>query len=397
MEVELLVEKNRCLNLISTISDIQIKFNKQDELIGSNYNLFNVLGISRKETIHSNMIANLLDKNANHGYRVKFLEALIMLMKNKFSECENLIKVLENLELSSCKIYKEYRLGSVTSNKGGIIDILIRDRKSNSIVIENKICAKDQLNQLIRYKNSLKNCAIIYLTLEGDEPSKFSCKNLKNNTDYVCLNYKNDMLNWLEVCRDMVNDKINLKNSLTQYIYIIKELTDQPTNDAMEKELVSSIVKDNQSIRAAFEISKSINMVKAEITKDLLNAMLYKLGSQWYITPWEFKGEEEQEIWLHYKGWETHAIVLSFEAYLEKLDIGIYRKDDQESKNARLRMNIGKALSHFHLGEIYDYTNWIWLANYEKWSIIDWADLKEDMKLEEDITYLINVLNDFDL
>ena len=58
---------------------------------------------------------------------------------------------------------------SEDKTKGGRIDIVIK-LKETVIVIENKIYAPDQDNQLIRYKNEYPFSKLYYLTLDGHFP-----------------------------------------------------------------------------------------------------------------------------------------------------------------------------------------------------------------------------------
>jgi cell division protein FtsA len=49
---------------------------------------------------------------------------------------------------------------------GGRLDIVITDNSNNRVIIENKIFAGDQKNQLLRYYNFDKRSIILYLTLD---------------------------------------------------------------------------------------------------------------------------------------------------------------------------------------------------------------------------------------
>lgn len=87
------------------------------------------------------------------------------------------------LDTKEATVETEYSIGykNNDSTEGGRIDIFVYDNKKNAIIIENKIYAGDQKNQLLRYYNyAFKNkfkFNIIYLTLYGDAASEDSVGN----------------------------------------------------------------------------------------------------------------------------------------------------------------------------------------------------------------------------
>lgn len=95
----------------------------------------------------------------------------------------------------------EHYIGAVTETEGGRIDILIYN-KTNKVIIENKIFAGDQVNQLLRYYNYDKAAKLYYLTLFGTGPSEESTGKGQLKFDpNNCLSYASDILQWLEKCR----------------------------------------------------------------------------------------------------------------------------------------------------------------------------------------------------
>lgn len=77
---------------------------------------------------------------------------------------------------------------------------MISDRNQNRIIIENKIDAKDQKNQLLRYYNFDKSTIIFYLSLVGNPP-KYIDEKLELGRNFFILSYKNDIVEWLQKCR----------------------------------------------------------------------------------------------------------------------------------------------------------------------------------------------------
>ena len=78
--------------------------------------------------------------------------------------------------------------------EGGRIDLFLTDENRNHIIIENKIYAGDQENQILRYYNHSQSADLFYLTLEGDEPFEYSKKELERDIHFKCLSYKKDII-----------------------------------------------------------------------------------------------------------------------------------------------------------------------------------------------------------
>ncbi len=96
------------------------------------------------------------------------------------------------------------------------------------IVMENKINAGDQPRQLLRYHNFANHHPhiLVYLTLDGKMPSVNSAAGLECGKHFVCISYKNDISRWIERCLSMAISKPLIRETLHQYLYILKTITD---------------------------------------------------------------------------------------------------------------------------------------------------------------------------
>ena len=188
-------------SLLKQVSEIVAKEKTQQEekrKRGENFNIFNVLGLSTSEVrLHSAFLAELLNPNGDHGLGDKFLDAFLKIVIKRE-------KTIFEFDTKSAKVFCEFYIGNISENytEGGRIDIFIQDDNKQTIIIENKIYADDQKNQLLRYHNYAENIIgsnkyiILYLSLEeGDEPSKDSLGN--KQFDYQTISYKKDIMNWL--------------------------------------------------------------------------------------------------------------------------------------------------------------------------------------------------------
>ena len=164
----------------------------------------------------------------------------------------------------------------------GRIDILIHDSKK-AIIIENKIYAQDQYNQLSRYETYAKerypdNYKIIYLTLDQHDPNDESSKKVS----YIPISYSEHIIAWLTSCKNITIDKPLIRETLTQYIQHIKELTntidmDAETNNELMKILICNLSATNQIIQMQGEIE--MHVVKKHIIP-LLESLRDRYGKE---------------------------------------------------------------------------------------------------------------------
>lgn len=137
---------NSIKELLSKLSDMhnaeQDKLQKKEKE-GENFNVFSALNICSDEMrLHSRLLATLFNPKANHGLENEFLRQFLV----------TAIKVDDNYITHCNESIAERYVGEVTETTGGRIDIILEDGK-HGIIIENKIYACDQPNQLLRYHN----------------------------------------------------------------------------------------------------------------------------------------------------------------------------------------------------------------------------------------------------
>ena len=97
-------------------------------------------------------LAELLNPNGRHGQGAAFLRLFLV----QFG--------ITGFDADTATLKMEYYVGPVTEKSGGRIDILINDRNGETILIENKIYAADQDNQMARYHEFRKKAHLFYLT-----------------------------------------------------------------------------------------------------------------------------------------------------------------------------------------------------------------------------------------
>lgn len=218
------------------------------------FNIFSILRNERDEVnLHSKFIGELF-KNKRFGD----------IFFNIFLEIID-IKILEQLNRN---IYLEY---DVKDN--GRIDILLKINSRNLkkvIIIENKIDALDQNNQIERYIKAMKkegysdeDIIVIYLTLNGDMPSKNSLGCISKK-EIKILSYKEDIILWIEKCIKETTMVPNIRETLIQYKNLLEKLTNKG-----EKKMIDELKEMILSKEKYLSVAYLIPDVLLEIKRDL--------------------------------------------------------------------------------------------------------------------------------
>ena len=362
-------------NLFGQVTTLIKKYNEIARLTGDNFNIFKTLGLSTSEVrLHSALLAELLNPKGSHGLKEKFLKLFIqkIVMNNEgtidLSEIENATVVVE----------KWVGYIDVERNIGGYIDILIQLSNDRAIIIENKIYAGDQEGQLRRYHNFNKNAIIVYLTLDGKEAVDHTTKNQGNPDNQIkpiYVSYKEGIRDWLELCKKEAVDYPIIRETITQYINLIKHLTNQTMSIEMNKELVKMIAGNPEYIKSAEEIAGVWDDCKFQIIKSLkedIEKIASELGLECRIN--DKLGNAETEFQFYKADW-CYSISFYFEKKFENLWVGI----DNISNKTPCPDEIKEKLK-VHFVDYNGSTNqgtWIWASYFNEWEeIISWADVK---------------------
>jgi len=278
---------------IRAISDRRIADRLEKQKRGEYYNIFNDLHMMSDEVhLHSSFLATLLDPYGSHGQGDTFLNAFLDML----SIVEKKPRVILDSDVVSVEVEKS--IGVLNEESGGRIDLYITDGKYQ-VIIENKIYASDQNNQMKRYWNyGMSNISgspfkLIYLTLDGHQPSKVSRGNL-NDQDFICLSYKTNVLSWLEKCIEIVSEVPPVRETIMQYIRTIKILTnnDMEQDIILEREMLQILGK-KENIDAVFDIFESkdnlINYIINEVFLPELRTLAERKG---------FKMQDGQKNWM---------------------------------------------------------------------------------------------------
>lgn len=240
---------------------------------------FDVVGtcIGTQETIHSKFLAELLNPHGSHGLGSAFLEAF-------YEQIE-----LNELTPKNSSIKTEFTCPE------GKMDIVISN-ENDTVVIENKIYALDQSDQLKRYsewlnKQEKANKKLIYLTLDGHEASN------AKGIDYQQISYRNDILQWLDKCiaeifknsffakdnktNPFAKSKIDERNAfvkklLLQYKELIQKLTGMDMEPEMKNKISEVITSNKKNYLAAALTAKAFDSIHQVFLRNIVKKPVKK-------------------------------------------------------------------------------------------------------------------------
>lgn len=310
-------------NLLSSIGRIHKHHQRIKELKGETFNVFSILKMESKENgTHSAFLKELLDPKGSHLKGSTFLYSFLSTIENT------------SIDTETAQVKVEHYCGERDDiNKtGGRIDIYIWDKKGNSISIENKIYAEDQNVQIERYCNFNKEKnTVYYLNLNGNNPSKESAGELKKGKDYYIISYEQHILSWLQICLKESVDFPILRESIKQYIILIKKLT-HTMNEAERDELYDVLLKNHHE---ASLITNHFNAAVINLLNKFRNQVASKLEANLKEEFKIIKGSDvarpNSQIWLMFKGKEETKIFFGIQNFsikkdnfFENLFIGIF-------------------------------------------------------------------------
>ena len=325
-------------NNFDFLKDIKTIIERSEEITRLKQERFNIFSVLRKDhdenNLHSAFLTELLNPEGRHDLGNAFLK--IFIEEFKLSDILN----IEN----PITVKKEKTI------EEGRVDIYLEDTTQKSVVlIENKIHARDQDRQLERYHNHITNSKkgkgkLLYLTLKGKEASEESKKDLKEE-DYFCISYSEDIFSWLEKCMKEAADVPTVRETIKQYMNLIKKLTGGLQNQMEENEIIEKIIENYEESNW---IKKNIWRAEVKIIRqfleDLEKDLRKKLAERLDKEEWEVKLDEKlydeyKGVSIRYKKWDEN-ISIKFERqghkYPQWCILGIR---DNKNKIARKKIN----------------------------------------------------------
>lgn len=274
--------------MLESAKRIQKNADEVTRLKGEQFNIFSVLRRESDEVVvHNRFIAEMLSPDGAHGLGdtplrcfVNYIQSLPRFteLKGKKEDKEYQKELRDKLS-GDFYVKAEHNLGKISEDKttGGFVDIAMLSKDLN-VFIESKIYAHDQPNQLLRYSNGNDNTPnlVCYLTLNGRE-SPSSEQKLEVNKDYLRLSYETDIINWLTEVNKHAYDFPILRETIKQYINLVKKLTGQLYNQQMQNELLDLIGSSAENYKAAKLIYDNFEKVGKQAYADFFERLSEKL------------------------------------------------------------------------------------------------------------------------
>ncbi|MDE5837968.1 MAG: PD-(D/E)XK nuclease family protein [Paramuribaculum sp.] len=354
--------------------------NKQAFIRGENYNVFDIIGLTTNEVkLHSSFIADLLNPRGIHGLGVKPLKLFSDILKLNMKE-EDLI---------DAEVLKEYHIGNISDDYtwGGNIDILIKI-KDHFLAIENKINAGDQPKQLLRYKNFIKadpHNTLLYLTLDGHEPSEGSSCGLTCESDYQCISYGVEIQKWLKEILVFSINRPLVRETIQQYLKVIKKLTNQDLEE-MDRTELFKVMDKNPDVVCEIVNSQWYyrqHLVGNYIIKPLKEYFNRK-GFEWYQDDDFMDQAKGSGFGIYLPDWQK-KICVEFERY--DYASGFYGVWDPKGRGGEKSLLLG---NNNTLAWPY---GWDYLGKYTSWNISIVEDIVEGKVCKYIIEIFENLYN----
>ncbi len=254
---------------------LQEAYEKSKDYLYEDSSRFNLLSIIEKDRdeahVHSKVIYNLLSQDWGKKDKETFLT---LFLKEIGIEDENIYD--KNWEVTR---EKAFDLDTIK----GRLDFEIKS-KDCIYIIEMKIDAGDQPEQLIRYqefaKEQHKKYKIFYLTLDGHNASKKSIgeeENLEENqkVEYINISFKEEILNWLGNCLKLVEGKENKSACINQYIASINKILGEKNT-----KIKDNILKSVKDIKTAITIYEKLNENLQKVLESFFEELNKKLKNK---------------------------------------------------------------------------------------------------------------------
>jgi hypothetical protein len=200
----------------SCLPELQAADREVERLHAPRFNVFYVLRWSHRETlVHTPVIGDLLHPRGLHGQGFLFLNGFLARAAQR-----GLCLPSRPVEGGRWDLSIEWPAG-----RFGSLDIVLRCAALHYlIVIENKVGAKEQEEQLRRYarwmekqRHAYNRRQLIFLTPEGRDPYTIDPR------DCVCMSYREDISQWLRGTRGSIGAP-HVRDVLDRYLEVIEAL-----------------------------------------------------------------------------------------------------------------------------------------------------------------------------
>ena len=378
---------NEMNNFFINMKSLSSKINELKIKTPGTMNVAEIMNRHHLENQHSNIIAFLVNPSEIHNHP-EYGALFLNILKEK------------GLGIDGKEINKVFRENSTDELRR--MDIFI-ETDSDFVIVENKINAGDQENQIRDYVEYVKkqyevtnNVFVVYLTKFGVEPSEKSISKeqlniLKKNKQFIPLSYSEDILKWLGYLKVKENEEV-LKSGIIQYIDVVKAISNKREesfnmNCEIKKQLFAEYGKLDrdtlkEKLHAIYDFQNNINIVLyINLFEDVYKEGKGKISlicndksDYETLEEWEKDVLEKQEkIGIRYKNNET--VIDFFVRDLNSNKFVIAGNSDMVSSIYSYKINVA---GYDYAGE---FNSWVFNA------IFDTSGWEKDTKLSTHIVH----------
>ena len=334
--------------ILATISKLyenqkQVELEKQEK--GEFFNVFNTIGLRTEEVrLHSAFIAELMNPKGSHGLSYRFLQA--------FLEVIDLPNDYIDYHRCSQNIVERV-IGPVTDKEGGRIDIIIEDG-NHAVIIENKIYAGDQTNQMLRYnnygrRNFPEGYKLVYLTLDGHYPDNCSLGCVKY--PYITASYEKNIVEWLEKCYSIAERKPLVQSVIKQYCELVKQITNTDMDTKYRNDLMS-VMLASENVVAVGEMLQ----LQEEWFGQILDTYIWKPLEEFakqkkMLFDMECETGSGTGAWIYREEWKYYGVFVwtTSRKYWADMFVGVswYNEPNRKSKILKKERHLLDCLDSF--------------------------------------------------
>ena len=328
--------------------------------------------------------------HANENANSRILRGLLQYSrKGHYPILQSFIKFISTL--ADCDIDISIHTPELTNEQDGRIDLLIKEKKTYAIIIENKICdACDQETQIERYIEYVDGLGIpkrkifvIYLTRDGnkeisdisltDKAKKYLGYSHRSNGRFICMNFKDDILPWLDTLKALeeIQREPLLLSSITLYIDYLKEILDAREEDItieneLEEHLMERLQIDNlkELLQVWEDVDKLQDIVSSKahhqiksICENKVCKAIEKRG--YHIRTYDFQ-YDYFDLEVDIPEWEKSWWAMESDKNSLELFSGVWRNPEKKVAKKYISM-LNDVFDHSDDG----YIGWNWHKDYE--------------------------------
>lgn len=362
----------------------------------NDYNILtSVLNKNDEVRLHSRMIKSFLDPEEKHYQDTLFLDIFLKTLN------------LESFKIKTkrCWVENEYKN----------IDIYITDNNYH-IILENKLHAKDQEEQIKRYIDQIYsdnknveyyNIIVLYLSINREKPDNYSLgeyrikdksyiEDKKGNKKALFKNihYKNEIITWLDQCQYEMQNTTNMNEAIKQYKDVVHMINDNYKGKVME--LTDLIKKNKDYYRVAYETMNELPKIRKEYVVDFFKSFEDRINDKWFVLFDESKIHTKGSHPFKIKKNKDDKVYFIFEFEEKEFcdgGIGIY-SENKDIKYINSKKDIQKIDNTYEADEAdSEWLFWKWLPDTDNTE--DFVQLIIDDK-EQTINELEKLINEFE-